>query len=266
MGVINCTPDSFYPGSRFPDPEEAAAQAIAMVEAGADIVDIGGESSRPGSEPVSEQAELARIVPVLEILLGAVEVPVSIDTYKSVVAETALQMGAHIINDISGLRFDAEMVEVAARYGVPVILMHMKGKPKSMQRSPHYGNVVAEVCEFFAERLEFAIERGIRKQQIVLDPGLGFGKRLSDNYELVNNLQEISKLGCAILLGPSRKSFVQKVLGLPAQEAKEGSLALGTAAILKGAQILRVHDVPEMKRAARIADFLVNSSSVCQPV
>lgn len=266
MGIINCTPDSFYSGSRRLDPREAIALGIRMVEEGADILDIGGESSRPGSDPVSNEEELNRVLPVIEGLLKSVDVPISIDTYKSSVAKAALELGGHIINDISGLGFDTELGSVAAQYDVPVILMHIKGKPKNMQMNPSYDNVVTEIYEYFKERLKFAIGFGIKKEQVVLDPGLGFGKHLRHNYEIVNGLKKFTNLGCPILVGPSRKSFIQKVLNLPSEEAKEGSLAMATAAILKGAHIIRVHDVKEMKRAAQIADFLIRTPNTGESV
>ncbi len=266
MGIINCTPDSFYAGSRRLDAQEAIESGIRMVEDGADILDVGGESSRPGSDPVSNEEELNRVLPVIEGLLKSVDVPISIDTYKSSVAKDALELGANIINDISGLGFDSELGTVAAQFGAPVILMHLKGNPKSMQLNPSYDNVVTEIYEYFEERLKCAVEFGIKKEQIVFDPGLGFGKRLRDNYEIVNGLREFENLGCPLLVGPSRKSFIQKVLDLPSEEAKEGSLAMATAAILNGAQIIRVHDVKEMKRVAQIADFLVRTPNVAEKV
>ncbi len=266
MGIINCTPDSFYAGSRRLDAREAIESGIRMVEEGADILDVGGESSRPGSDPVSNEEELSRVLPVIEGLLKSVDVPISIDTYKSSVAKAALELGGHLINDISGFGFDTELGSVAAQYDVPVILMHIKGKPKNMQRNPSYDNVVTEIYEYFEERLKFAIGFGIKKEQVVLDPGLGFGKHLRHNYEIVNDLKKFANLGCPILVGPSRKSFIQKVLNLPSEEAKEGSLAMATAAILKGAHIIRVHDVKEMKRAAQIADFLIRTPNTGESV
>ena len=266
MGIINCTPDSFYSGSRRLDPWEAIELGIRMVEEGADILDVGGESSRPGSDPVSNEEELNRVLPVIEGLLKSVDVPISIDTYKSAVAKATLELGGHIINDISGLGFDTELGSVAAQYDVPVILMHIKGKPKNMQMNPSYDNVVNEIYAYFEDRLKFAIGFGIKKEQVVLDPGLGFGKHLRHNYEIVNDLKKFANLGCPILVGPSRKSFIQKVLNLPSEEAKEGSLAMATAAILKGAHIIRVHDVKEMKRAAQIADFLIRTPNTGESV
>ncbi len=266
MGIINCTPDSFYAGSRRLDAQEAIESSIRMVEDGADILDVGGESSRPGSDPVSNEEELNRVLPVIEGLLKSVDVPISIDTYKASVAKDALELGANIINDISGLGFDSELGTVAAQFGAPVILMHIKGKPKNMQLNPSYDNVVNEIYEYFEERLKYAVGSGINKRQIVFDPGLGFGKRLRDNYEIVNGLKKFANLGCPILVGPSRKSFIQKVLDLPSEEAKEGSLAMATAAILNGAQIIRVHDVKEMNRVAQIADFLVRTPNAAKKI
>jgi len=266
MGIINCTPDSFYADSRQLDAQEAIEAGIRMVEEGADILDVGGESSRPGSDPVSNEEELSRVLPVLEGLLKSVDVPISVDTCKSSVARDALALGAHIINDISGLCFDSELGTVAAQFDAPVILMHIKGKPKSMQLNPGYVDVVNEIYEYFEERLKCAVEFGIKRERIVFDPGLGFGKRLRDNYEIVNGLRKFENLGCPILVGPSRKSFIQKVLDLPPEEAKEGSLALATAAILNGAQIIRVHDVKEMKRVAQITDFLVRTPNAAEKV
>jgi len=266
MGIINCTPDSFYAGSRRLDAREAIESGIRMVEEGADILDVGGESSRPGSDPLPNEEELSRVLPVIEGLLKSVDVPISIDTYKSSVAKAALELGGHLINDISGFGFDTELGSVAAQYDVPVILMHIKGKPKNMQRNPNYDNVVTEIYEYFEERLKFAIGFGIKKEQVVLDPGLGFGKHLRHNYEIVNGLKKFANLGCPILVGPSRKSFIQKVLNLPSEEAKEGSLAMATAAILKGAHIIRVHDVKEMKRAALIVDFLIRTPNAGESV
>ncbi len=266
MGIINCTPDSFYSGSRRLDPAGAIESGIRMVAEGADILDVGGESSRPGADPVSNEKELDRVLPVIEGLLKFVNVPISIDTYKSSVAKAALESGAHIINDISGLGFDSKLGSVAAQYDVPVILMHIKGKPKNMQMKPTYDDVVNEIYEYFEERLQYASGLGIKKEQVVLDPGLGFGKRLIDNYEIVNGLRKFENFGCPILVGPSRKSFIQKVLDLPSEEAMEGTLAMATAAILNGAHIMRVHDVKEMKRAAQIADFLVRTPNAVENV
>ncbi|RMF57834.1 MAG: dihydropteroate synthase [Calditrichaeota bacterium] len=255
MGIINCTPDSFYPGSRRPDPARAIEMGVRMVEEGADILDVGGESSRPGAEPISADEELARIAPVIEGLLRSVDVPISVDTYKSAVAAAALELGAHIVNDISALRLDPALAATIARYDVPVVLMHMKGTPKTMQKNPVYRDVVGEVCAYFEERMQAAVNSGIKRERIILDPGIGFGKRLQHNYEILRRLNELSRIGRPILVGLSRKSFVWRVLGLGPEQALEGSLAAGTIAILNGAHILRVHDVEATRRAATIVDY-----------
>ncbi len=258
MGVVNCTPDSFYAGSRNLDVKSAVETGIKMVEEGADILDIGGESTRPGAEYIAEEEELNRILPVIKSLLEAVDIPLSVDTYKAGVAQHALDAGAHIINDISALTFDPEMAAVIAEFNVPVILMHIKGKPKNMQENPGYENVINEINDYFRQRMQFAMERGIALNNVVLDPGIGFGKRLMDNYDIIKNIKSFKELGRPILVGPSRKSFIGKVLNLPPEHSVEGTISAATAAILNGADILRVHDVKEMKRAAMIADKLIN--------
>ncbi len=257
MGIINCTPDSFYAGSRTPDAKAAIALGVQMVKEGADILDIGGESTRPGAEAVSVEEEIKRILPVIEGLLDSVSVPLSVDTMKATTARRALAAGAHILNDVSALGFDSDMAGVAAEFGVPVILMHIKGRPKDMQQKPVYENVVAEIHTYFQERIHYALHQGIKGENLVLDPGIGFGKRLMDNYEIIRQLQRFTDLGRPILVGPSRKSFIGKVLNLTPEESIEGTIAAATAAILNGANILRVHDVKAMKRAAAIADCLL---------
>lgn len=256
MGVINCTPDSFYAKSRNVEADAAVELGVRMVAEGADLLDVGGESTRPGAEPVSESEELQRIVPVIEGLLAAVDVPLSVDTYKARVAEEALVLGVHLVNDISALSFDVRMTEVAAKFDVPVILMHLKGKPKDMQKNPSYGDVVAEICHYLEHRIRYALEHGIKFENIVIDPGIGFGKRVKDNFEIIRRLDEFARLERPILLGPSRKSFIGKTLDLPPEESLEGTLAAASAAILAGADILRVHDVKEVVRAAGIADHI----------
>ncbi|MFQ5769211.1 MAG: dihydropteroate synthase [bacterium] len=263
MGVINCTPDSFYAGSRNFDAKSAIELGIRMAEEGADILDIGGESTRPGAESVSEQEELNRIVPVISALLSVVDVPLSIDTYKAKVAQEALELGAHMLNDISALTFDPGMAAIVSEFNVPVILMHIKGKPKDMQKHPYYDDVIDEIFNYFEQRIQYALKCGIKFEQIILDPGIGFGKRLVDNYDIIKNLSIFKKLERPILVGISRKSFIGKVLNLPPEESMEGSIAASTAAILNGANILRVHDVKEMKRAAKITDTLTGKSLLC---
>lgn len=257
MGVLNVTPDSFCDGGRFSDPKKAITQALLMAEQGADIIDVGGESSRPGADPVSAEEELARILPVIQELVKEIDLPLSIDTCKSQVARGALEAGAAMINDISALRFDPEMKRVAKDYDVPVVLMHIKGTPKNMQENPLYGNVIKEISDYLAQSLEMAREAGIDEDKLVVDPGIGFGKKAEHNLEIVKNLKALAHLGKPILIGLSRKSFIGKVLDLPLEERLEGSLAALAVAIVNGANILRVHDVKESKRVARMVDSIL---------
>lgn len=254
MGILNVTPDSFSDGGLFMDATRAVEHGLQMAEEGADIIDIGGESTRPGSLPVAEEQEIERIVPVIEQLSGVLKVPLSIDTYKSRVADAALQAGASIVNDISGMTYDPEMMDVAFRHRATVVLMHVKGMPKSMQENPQYSDVVQEVFDFLGARARKAWERGI--SQVIVDPGIGFGKNLEHNLQLMKELGTFSKLGCPILVGPSRKSFLGKLLDLPVEERLEGTAAAVTACILRGANIVRVHDVQQMRRVVRVADAL----------
>lgn len=213
MGVINVTPDSFADGGLFFDHDAAVNQALALVAAGADLLDLGGESTRPFSEPTPLDEELRRVLPVIERLRAQTPIPISIDTYKSQVARAALEAGANIINDISALRFDPDMVHLARETGVPVILMHIQGTPKEMQAQPHYDDLLGEIRAFFQERLDFALARGLSKEALVLDPGIGFGKTFQHNQEILNNLDVFLDLGCPLLIGPSRKAFLGHLLG-----------------------------------------------------
>jgi dihydropteroate synthase len=256
MGILNITPDSFYDGGRWRDVGHAIRDGIAMVEAGADIIDIGGESTRPGSRPVLAEEELARILPVLRELRREIATPISIDTYKSKVAQATLDAGADIINDISALRFDAEMVSVVASQQVPVILMHMQGTPRTMQAEPRYDDVVREVRDFLAARSCEAMDRGVAPEAVLIDPGIGFGKTLDHNLALLRGLPALAALRQPLLVGVSRKAFIGKILGLDSNERLEGSLAAAVSAILHGANILRVHDVKETVRASRVADAI----------
>jgi len=260
MGIANCTPDSFYEKSRTPQPDEAVAACLKMIEEGADFLDVGGESSRPGADSVSTEQELDRVMPVIEALTAATPVPLSIDTCKSKVADEALAAGAAIVNDISALRFDPNMIEVLTRRNAAVVLMHMKGEPKNMQTDPSYADVVGEVSRHLKARAEFALQSGVARDRIILDPGIGFGKRLDDNYRLIRGLDHISKYGFPVLVGNSRKSFLSRVLSLPVAECMEATLASNTIAILNGANILRVHDVRAAKRAAQITDYYLSHS------
>jgi dihydropteroate synthase len=254
MAVINVTPDSFFDGGRHFDAGRAVAAGLAMAEAGADVIDIGGESSRPGAEPVSQADELARVIPVIEGLRRQCALPISIDSYKAPVARAALDVGADIVNDISALGFDPEMAPLVAHEKVPVVLMHMRGTPRTMQADPQYADVVREVRDFLAERLYDAMDAGIDAGSIVLDPGIGFGKTVEHNLQLLRGLSILSALGQPLLVGVSRKTFIGKILGLEPEQRLEGSLAAAVAAVLGGANIIRVHDVAETCRAVRVAD------------
>jgi dihydropteroate synthase len=256
MAILNVTADSFYDGGRRLDPGKAIADGIEMAAAGADVIDIGGESTRPGAGPVSEDEELERVLPVIRGLRREIGVPLSIDTYKSRVARAALAQGADIVNDISALRFDAEMVGLVAAERVPVVLMHMQGTPRTMQAAPRYDNVVREVEGFLAAQIRYALEKGVERCNIIVDPGIGFGKTLDHNLALLRGLPDLASLGQPLLAGASRKSFIGKILGTEPTERLEGSLAAATAAVLAGANIIRAHDVQETRRAVRIADAI----------
>jgi dihydropteroate synthase len=257
MGVINVTPDSFYDGGKRFDSARAVADGFEMIDSGAEILDIGGESTRPGAQPVSLDEELRRVLPVIRELRQGSDVPISIDTYKEAAARAALDAGADIVNDISALRFDPAMTALVAREGVPLILMHMQGVPRTMQREPHYRDVVGEVRDFLAERVRSANQAGIAQEQIIIDPGIGFGKTLTHNLALLKNLQSLKSLGQPLLIGVSRKAFIGKILNAAAPEERlEGSLAAAVASALTGANILRVHDVSETVRALRVADAI----------
>lgn len=257
MGILNVTPDSFSDGGQFFDRDVAIRHALDMVEQGADIIDVGGESTRPESEPLSLEEELGRVIPVIEAIITKINVPVSIDTYKSEVARRALEAGAAIVNDISALRFDPAMVKLVAERQVPVILMHMQGEPKTMQENPVYEDVMGEIGEFLRERAEFAIQSGVKRENIIIDPGLGFGKTREHNLEVMRRLPELKKLGFPVLVGPSRKRFIGMTLDLPENDRLEGTAAAVCYAIVQGANIVRVHDVKEMVRVTRMTDAMV---------
>jgi len=258
MGVLNLTPDSFYDGGRYTTLERALARAEQMIAEGADILDIGGESTRPGADPVPLEEEIRRTLPVIEAIAARYDIALSIDTTKSEVARLALQAGAHIVNDISGMRFDPRMPEVVAEAGALVILMHIKGTPKTMQQNPTYEDVVREVRDTLAQHAERAQQAGIPKERIWLDPGIGFGKTLEHNLQLLRRLPDLKSLGYPVLVGTSRKSFIGLILGgLPPEERLEGTLATLALAIAWGADAVRVHDVKEAFRAVKVADALV---------
>jgi len=263
MGVLNVTPDSFSDGGKFLDPQSAIQYALEMERAGAELLDIGGESTRPGSTGTPAETELARILPVLEGLRGVLKIPIAVDTRKSEVAEAAIGAGAQIINDISGLRFDPRIAEVAHRCDVPLILMHMRGEPGTMQKGPFARDVMKDVAQGLRASIRKARAAGVRKSQIVIDPGIGFGKSFEQNYELLRKLPELAKLGYPLLVGTSRKGFLGATLvrnGKPAppEERLWATAATVTASILGGAHIVRVHDVAEMAQVARVADCLLD--------
>lgn len=263
MGILNVTPDSFSDGGFHFEKERAIEHALKMVEDGADIIDIGGESTRPGSEAVSLEEELKRTIPVISALSGKVRVPLSIDTYRSAVAKRALESGASIVNDISGLRFDAEMAGVVSEFRVPVIIMHMKGTPKDMQLDPAYDDVVEEIREFFSDRIRYALQSRIGEEMIILDPGIGFGKTTDHNLEIIRRLDEFAVFNRPVLIGPSRKAFIGKILGgAPPQERVEGTAAAVACAIMKGASIVRVHDVKAMVRTVKVSDAIVRAGGI----
>lgn len=256
MGVLNTTPDSFSDGGMFLNIDAAMEHAREMIAAGVDIIDIGGESSRPGADPVSAQDEIDRVLPVIERLTKATTIPISIDTYKPSVARIALDAGACIVNDISALR-DPSMASLVAEAGVPVILMHMRGTPRDMQSSPRYDCVISEIISFLKDRIQTAINAGISPDQIIIDPGIGFGKTISHNLEIIRRLREFKALGSPIMIGTSRKSFIGKILDLPEEDRIEGTAATVAVAIVNGADIVRVHDVKQMVRIARMTDAIV---------
>jgi dihydropteroate synthase len=265
MGVLNVTPDSFSDGGKFFSVESAVEYAIQMEKDGADIVDVGGESTRPGAEPISMNEEMNRVLPVIEQLVGTIDIPISVDTHKSEIAQKALDTGASMVNDISALRDDKNLAGVVAEYNVPICLMHMKGNPRNMQTNPIYTNVIREIYDFLKERTEYALSCGIKKGNIIIDPGIGFGKRtgkgIEDNCEILKHLSKLRDLGFPILVGASRKTFIgnvcRKSKPLPVSERLEGSLAAACLAVINGADIVRVHDVKETRRCVDLVDCVV---------
>ena len=260
MGVLNVTPDSFSDGGRYVDPRQALAHAREMAAAGADIIDIGGESTRPGAQPLTEEEELRRILPLIERLSRELPVPLSVDTYKSAVAGKALTAGAAIVNDISGLRFSPDMAKVIADHGAAVVIMHIKGTPRDMQQDPVYGDVVSEIIDYLEGGLEIAEKAGVDREKTLIDPGIGFGKTLGHNLAILNRLDEFRALGRPIVLGTSRKKFIGTVLDIPTP----GQRAFGTAStvalgIERGARVLRVHDVAHMAQVARMTDAILKT-------
>jgi dihydropteroate synthase len=265
MGILNTTPDSFSDGGVYVDADAAVRRGLEMAAEGADIIDVGGESTRPGSKPVSEAEELGRVVPVVRELRARTPVFISVDTTKAAVAAACLDAGADIINDISALRFDAAMAGTVARAGAAVILMHMQGIPETMQADPCYTDIFSEIGAFLKERLAAAAAAGIPKERIVVDPGVGFGKSLEDNLALIDNLGFLGMLERPVLAGVSRKGFIGKTLGTTPGERLEGSLAAGVLCIARGAHILRVHDVRATRRAADVADAVLAGGGARRP-
>lgn len=260
MGIINCTPDSFYAASRVESANRAVAAARAMVEAGADMLDVGGESSRPGSDYVTSEQEIERVIPVIEAIRHFSDLPVSIDTRKQSVAEAAVRAGADIINDISALRDDPELAPFAAENNLAVILMHMRGTPRTMQRNPHYDNAVAEIAAELEQFARLALAAGIARGQLMLDPGIGFGKRVQDNVAILRGIGELRALGYPLVVGASRKSFIGAILSHEkppeVEQRLAGTLAVHLLAAQAGAEILRVHDVAETVDTLRILSAL----------
>jgi dihydropteroate synthase len=260
MGILNVTPDSFYDGGVFFDRKRAVDHALQMIDEGADVIDIGAESTRPFSEPTPLAEELERLVPVIEAVRKHSGIPISVDTYKAAAAKAALEAGADIINDISSLAFDPDMARVAAESGAPIVLMHMKGTPRDMQKDPVYQDVVGEIKEFLAERIAFAKSAGIDEEDIVVDPGIGFGKRLQDNLAIIRELGRLKELGKPILMGTSMKSFIGRIMGTDALvDRVEGTLASMVMSLWHGADIVRVHDVAKTRRVVAFMEALMRS-------
>lgn len=262
MGILNVTPDSFSDGGEFVEPSVAVERALTMIKDGADIIDIGGESTRPGAEPVSATEELDRVLPVIEALAKETTIPISIDTYKSNVAEQAINAGAKIINDISGFHFDKKIVPIAAKYNTGCVLMHIKGEPRNMQKNPHYDDVLGEISDYLIKSIAIAQKAGLNKNNIVIDPGIGFGKRFVDNLEIIRELKKLNVLNCPVLVGPSRKSFIGQILELPPDQRLAGTAAVVAISIINGANIVRVHDIKEISRVTKIVDAILQKETL----
>jgi dihydropteroate synthase len=261
MGILNVTPDSFSDGGWFFGVEDALKQGIALAEEGADIIDVGGESTRPGADPVDTTEEIRRVIPVIEALNDTVATPVSVDTMKAEVAAAAIEAGAAIVNDVSAGRFDSAMLPLVAARGVPIVLMHMRGEPRTMQAAPAYEDVTDEIRTFLGERAHAAREAGISPEKIVIDPGFGFGKTREHNLQLLRNLDRLTDLGYAVMAGTSRKSFIGATLNLPVGERLEGTAATVAVAVAGGAAIVRVHDVGPMGRVASMVEAVLRATS-----
>ena len=259
IGILNVTPDSFSDGGRFLDLDQAVQHALKMASEGADIIDIGGESTRPGAEPLSLDAELARVLPLIKEIRRQSDIPISIDTYKSAVAGASIEAGANLINDISGLRFDIAMASTAAHLGVPVIAMHIKGEPRSMQTNPTYDDLIAKIKAYLSESISIAENAGIKRENIIIDPGIGFGKTFAHNFSILRHLCEFAELGQPIMVGASRKRFLGSLSGTDPDDRLEESLAAAIIAAANGAHFVRVHDVSQTVRALRVWDAVKGS-------
>ncbi|MEA5568923.1 MULTISPECIES: dihydropteroate synthase [unclassified Anabaena] len=262
MGVLNVTPDSFSDGGKFNTPAAALSQAEALVAAGADIIDVGGQSTRPGAQQISPEAELNRVLPVLQVLRSNISVPISVDTTRAAVAKASVEAGADIINDISGGTFDHEMLPTVASLGVPIVLMHIRGTPQTMQQMTDYQDVVEEISSFLTQQITIATDLGINREKIIIDPGIGFAKNYEQNLEILRRLGLLRSLNCPILVGVSRKSFIGRILNQPDPQARVwGTAAACCAAILNGAEILRVHDIQEMRDVSLVADAIFRAKN-----
>ena len=262
MGILNVTPDSFSDGGLYYDTQKAVDHALLMIREGADIIDIGGESTRPFSDPVSEEDECSRVLPVITKLRDKTDVVISIDTTKSYVARESCIIGANIINDISGMLFDDKMIDVVKEFNCPVILMHIKGEPKVMQEDPKYDNLITEIKSHLLERANYAINNNIDKNNIILDPGIGFGKTIEHNFEIINQLEKLTSLDYPLLIGISNKSFIGRTLNVGEDDRLQGTIVSNTVALAKGCKIFRVHNVKEAKRSLTIANKIFNSNGL----
>ena len=260
MGILNVTPDSFSDGGKYLEKNNAINHALAMIDNGADIIDVGGESTRPFSDPVSLDEEISRVIPVIEGIRKESDVCISIDTTKSEVATAALDSGASLINDVSAMEVDPLMIDVASKFDCPIIIMHMKGTPKNMQDNPQYESLISDIKDYLQERVDFIVSKGVNSKKIVIDPGIGFGKTVENNFEIINNLNHFTKMGFPVMLGASRKSFIGISLDLPEEDRLEGSLAANIIGLQNGAKIFRVHDVAETNKAFIIANKIFNSN------
>ncbi len=259
MGILNCTPDSFSDGGLYSTLDQYVLRAEQMAEEGADFIDVGGESTRPGAEDVSAEEEIGRVVPVIEKICKNIDIPISVDTRKAEVARAAIGAGAAMINDVSGLKYDNQMADVIAKARLPVIIMHMRATPKTMQKNTDYYDLIGQVIDELRESIDLAEKAGTDRKKIVIDPGIGFGKEKPDNFRLIKHLRRFSELDCPVLIGLSRKSFLGWALDAPVNGRLAGSIAAAAAAVMNGAHILRVHDVKETVQAAKTADLIVHS-------